>query len=225
MMLVGVFLPSPARFGRVFHWWLLAIFFFAFIAARGHYQHPWYLLPIVPVAAAFAGRTCDFVLSRVVPSAHSKIVIVLGSSAFFAVLSYLSFTYVRPLYHPWGMRSYNAGTELNRIAPRHALAIVADGGDPTCLYYSKRKGWHFLDDFGNVPKNSQQAITALERLRKQGARYLVFPRYTFWWLDYYQDFRRHLDSRYQRVRQTTDYAIFDLAARRGEIENLQPGSR
>jgi 4-amino-4-deoxy-L-arabinose transferase-like glycosyltransferase len=216
MMLVGVFLPSPARFGRVFHWWLLAIFFFAFIAARGHYQHPWYLLPIVPVAAAFAGRICDFVLSRVVPSAHSKIVIVLGSSAFFTVLSYLSFTYVRPLYHPWGMRSYNAGTELNRIAPRHALAIVADGGDPTCLYYSKRKGWHFLDDFGSAPKNSRQAIIELERLRKQGARYLVFPRYTFWWLDYYQEFRRHLDSHYHRVRQTTEYAIFDLAGMQNE---------
>jgi hypothetical protein len=213
-MLVGLFLPSPGRFGRVFHWWFLAILFFAFIAARGHHRHPWYLLPIVPVAAVFTARTCDFVFSRIVPPARSKIVIALASLIFFSFLSYLSFTYVKPLYHPWGMRSFNAGTELNRIAPRHALAIVADGGDPTCLYYSKRKGWHFLNDFGGPPKNSQQAITELENLRKQGGRYLVFPRYTVWWLEHYEDFRSHLDSRYRRVRQTTDYVIFDLADRR-----------
>jgi 4-amino-4-deoxy-L-arabinose transferase-like glycosyltransferase len=209
-MLVGLFLPSPAKFSRVFHWWLFAIVFFAFIAARGHHRHPWYLLPIVPVAAVFAARTCDFVLSRIVTSARS---IALASLFFFSLLSYLSFVYIKPLYHPWGIRSFNAGTELNRIAPRHALAIVADGGDPTCLYYSKRKGWHFLNGFGGPPKNSQQAITELEKLRKQGGRYLVFPRYTVWWLDHYKDFRSHLDSHYRRVGQTTDYVIFDLAER------------
>jgi 4-amino-4-deoxy-L-arabinose transferase-like glycosyltransferase len=214
-MLVGVFLSSPAKFGRVFHWWLLAILFFAFIVARGH-RHPWYLLPMVPVAAAFAGTACDFVLSRITQPAHSGIVIALLSFIFFASLAYLSYTYVRPLYNPWGIPSFNAGKELNRIAPRRALVIVADAGDPTCLYYSKRKGWHFLDDFGSTPANSQQAITALEKLRKRGARYLVFPRYTFWWLDYYKDFRSYLDSRYPRVRQTMDYVIFDLAGARGE---------
>jgi hypothetical protein len=209
-MLVGLFLPSPGKFSRVFHWWLFAIVFFALIAARGHYRHPWYLLPMVPVAAVFAATTCDFVLSRIVTSARS---IALASLFFFSLLSYLSLVYIKPLYHPWGMRSFNAGTELNRIAPRHALAIVADGGDPTCLYYSKRKGWHFLNDFGGPPKNSQQAITELEKLRRQGGRYLVFPRYTVWWLDHYKDFRSHLDSRYRRVRQTADYVIFDLAER------------
>ena len=108
------------------------------------------------------------------------------------------------------MRSFNAGSELNRIAPRHALVIVADGGDPTCLYYSKRKGWHFLDNFGIAPADSQQAIIELEKLRKRGASYLVFTRYTGWWLDYYKDFQKYLDSRYPRVRQTEDYVIFDL---------------
>jgi 4-amino-4-deoxy-L-arabinose transferase-like glycosyltransferase len=221
-MLVGIFLSSPTKFGRVFHCWLLAIFLFAIIAGRGHYRHSWYLLPMVPVAAFFSGRACDFVLSRIAQSAHSKFVIALTCFIFFVSLSYLSLTYLKPLYNPWGLPFFNAGTELNRIAPRHALAIVVDGGDPTCLYYSKRKGWHFLDNFGIVPGNSQQAIIELEKLRKRGARYLVFPRYTVWWLDYYKDFRTYLDSRYRRVRQTTDYVIFDLAAR-NRIENEEEG--
>jgi 4-amino-4-deoxy-L-arabinose transferase-like glycosyltransferase len=210
-MLAGILLPSRARFGRVFHWWLLAIVLLAFVAARGHHRHAWYLLPIVPVAAAFAGRTFDFVLSRIPHSAHSTMIIAPAIFIFFSFLAYLSFIYVRPLYRPWGMQSFNAGTELNRMALPHALAIVVDGGDPTCLYYSKRKGWHFLDSFGGNPSNSEQAISALENLRQQGGRYLVFPRYTTWWLDHYKDFRNHLDSRYRRVRQTTDFVIFDLA--------------
>ena len=109
------------------------------------------------------------------------------------------------------MPSFDAGNELNRIAPRHAFATVADGGDPTCLYYSKRKGWHFLDNFGIAPADSRQAIMELEKLRKRGAGYLVFTRHTVWWLDHYKEFQKYLDSRYRRVRQTEQYVIFDLA--------------
>jgi hypothetical protein len=209
-MLIGIFLPSATKFGRVFHWWLLAIFIFAFSAARGHW-HPWYLLPIVPVAAAFAGLACDLVLSRIARQSVSKIISAFVLFVFFSFASYLSFAYVSPLYEPWGMASFHAGNELNRIVPPHALIIVADGGDPTCLYYSRRKGWHFLEDFGKPPINSHEAITELERLREQGADYLTFVRTTFWWLDYYQHFKEHLDSRYRRIRVTDDYIIFDLA--------------
>src|SRR5437870_3954082 len=52
-MVVGLFLPSPAKYGRVFHWWLLALCFFVFIAGLGN-RHPWYQLPAVPIAAALA---------------------------------------------------------------------------------------------------------------------------------------------------------------------------
>jgi hypothetical protein len=218
-MLVGILLPCNKKSAQVFHWWLFALLLFAFIAAPGHLHNPWYMLPIVPVAATFAGRACDFVFSRAAQAAHSKLVIPLCSLIFFSFLSYLSFTYTRPLYGSWGMRSFRAGLELNQIAPRHALALVADGGDPTCLYYSRRKGWHFLEDFGSVPSNSQQAIAELEQLRKRGANYLVFTRDTVWWLDHYKEFRIHLDSRYPRVSETEDFVIFDLSDERPERTN------
>jgi len=208
-MLIGICLSSVTKFGRLFHWWLLAIFLFAFSAARGHW-HSWYFLPIAPVAAAFAALPCDVVLSRIARESHSKIISALVLLLFFAFTSYLSFAYVSPLYEPWGMPSFHAGNALNRIVPPHALIIVADGGDPTCLYYSKRKGWHFLADFGKPPIDSHEAITELERLRGQGADYLTFVRNTFWWLDYYHQFREHLDSRYRRIKVTEEYIIFDL---------------
>ncbi len=215
-MLVGIFLPPLTKFGRVFHWWLVAILFFALIAAPGHYRHLWYLLPMVPVAAAFGGSTCDFVLTRLSCSTRSRTLPTLICLLFFCSLSYLSLAYVRPYYRASGLRFLHAGMELNHIAPRHALVAVADGGDPTCLYYSRRKGWHFLENFGAAPSNSQQAITELERLRKRGATYLVFTRNTKWWLDQYQGLKSHLDSRYARVSETGEYVIFDLSDRRAE---------
>jgi hypothetical protein len=207
-MVMGVFIRPQTKFGRLFHWWLLAILVFMFLAGQGH-RHPWYLLPVVPVAAAFAGRACDFALSRIAQPARWKTV-VLGLTFFFA-LSYFSFVYLKPLYEPLALAPWRAGNELNRIAPPQALVAVADGGDPTCLYYSKRKGWHFLENFGAAPIDSEQAIAEIERLRERGAAYLVLTRHQpWWWSERYKNFWSYLDSRYPRARDTEDYVIFDL---------------
>jgi len=104
---------------------------------------------------------------------------------------------------------------VRRVTPANALVVFVDDGDPTGIYYSERKGWHFLNQgvWSGNPADSGQAIAALEALRRQGATYLVFTRRTFWWLDYYRDFGRYLDARYGRVRQTPDYIIFELGDR------------
>jgi hypothetical protein len=106
--------------------------------------------------------------------------------------------------------------EVRRIAPGDALVAVADGGDPTAILYSGRKGWHFPYDNGmggGTPADSKQAIAQLERLRAQGADYLVLTRYTRWYLDYYEEFRQHLDSLYSRVADTQDFVIFEITNR------------
>lgn len=208
VMVIGIFLPLQAKFGRLFHWWLLAILLFLFVAGQGH-RHPWYLLPIVPVAAAFGGHACDFILSRIAQRAQLPVTIVFALT-FFSSLSYLSLAYVKPLYEPIRMAAFHAGRELNRFVPPEALIAVADGGDPTCFYYSRRKGWHYLEDFGNAPRNSQEAITAVDRLKRKGASYLIFIRYTFRWLETHDHFPEYLNSQYRRVRDTQDYIIFDL---------------
>lgn len=215
-MLVGIILPSRAKFGRVFHWWLIAIILFIFIAGWGN-RHLWYQLPIVPVAAAFAGFACDFALRRLEKLTNSKLALVSACLIFLTALAYLSYIYVKPLYEPWAIPLLKAGNELNRIAPPDALLVVPGRGDSTVFYYSRRKGWHFVGSvFGGAPRNSQQAISELEKLRKEGTSYLVFTKYTSWWLDYYKDFRKHLDSRYRRVRDTHEYVIFDLTVAKTE---------
>jgi 4-amino-4-deoxy-L-arabinose transferase-like glycosyltransferase len=207
-MLLGICLPARAKFDRLFHWWLLAILVFMIVAGQGH-RHPWYLLPVVPVAAAFAGHACDFALSKIARPALWK-TIALGL-IFFSSLSYFSFVYLKPLYEPIALASWRAGNELNRMASLDTLFAAGDGGDPTCIYYSKRNGWHFLENFGAAPIDSEQAITELERLNEKGAAYLVLTRHQPWcWSEHYRNFWSYLDSRYTRARETEDYVIFDL---------------
>jgi 4-amino-4-deoxy-L-arabinose transferase-like glycosyltransferase len=207
-MLVGICLSPQGKFDRLFHWWLVAIVLFMILAGQGH-RHPWYLLPVVPVGAAFAGRACDFALCRIAPPARWKTV-VLGL-IFFSSLSSFSFVYLKPLYEPVTLASWRAANELNRLAPIDILFAAGDGGDPTCIYYSKRKGWHFLENFGAAPIDSKQAIAELERLRDRGAAYLVLTRHQpWWWSERYDSFWSYLDSRYQRARETEDYVIFEL---------------
>jgi hypothetical protein len=64
--------------------------------------------------------------------------------------------------------------------------------------------------------DSEEAIIEVEKLRKEGASYLIFTQYTRWWLDYYKDFQEHLDSQYQRVRDNDEYIIFDLTLAKTE---------
>jgi Dolichyl-phosphate-mannose-protein mannosyltransferase len=211
LMLAGTVLAWRTR-ARVFVWWLLAVVVFTVAVGEGSTTHPWYQLPLVPIAAALGGLAADrawIALSRRAgPRLASAVVGVCAVAV--ALIAYVQ---VRPWYEPWAEPLRAAGREIGRISPPGALVIVADGGDPTALYYSGRRGWHALH--GRVwgapaDGDEQKAIRQLEALRAEGAGYLAFTRYTAWWLDRYPLLRRHLETRYRRVRDTTDYVIFDL---------------
>jgi 4-amino-4-deoxy-L-arabinose transferase-like glycosyltransferase len=210
-MLAGLFLPARAKYGRVFHWWLVAIMLFVIIAGHGN-RHPWYQLPMVPVAAALAGRALDCALRKLRTLTGSRIAEWSAGVALFGALAAASFLYVKPLYDPWALPLLNAGHEIDRIASPDALVIYVLDGDSSGIYYGKRKGWHAFDNnqWGN-PLDDREAIMGLEKLRGQGASYLLFTEYTAWWLDYYKDFRSYLDSHYRRTADTRDYVIFDLS--------------
>jgi hypothetical protein len=87
--------------------------------------------------------------------------------------------------------------------PPDATVLVVSKGDGDLLKFEGRTGWHFPRDkdgaYDGNPADSKDAITRLEALRVKGAQYLLFPEPAFWWLDHYQEFKRHLDGRYTRV--------------------------
>src|SRR5688572_19076556 len=94
-------------------------------------------------------------------------------------------------------------TMVEAALPPGAVALVVSRGDGRLLAFNGRTGWHFLRSekglyAGHHPADSAAAIEALELLRADGARYLVFPQVALWWLDHYAGLREHLD-RHARV--------------------------
>ena len=210
MAVIGLFVAPRDKANRLFHWWLAAMVVFIVVAGYGN-RHPWYQLPLVPIAAAFAGAACAFFGSKI----PSRIAVMTLSIILASSFLILAFVYVRPLYEPSAAQLRDAGLELNKITAPGALIVAADAGDPTMFYYAQRKGWHFLESdaiYNGNPSDSQQAIADLERLRRCGATHLVFTSNTFWWLDSYPEFADHVAKVATLVEATPEFRIYKLVS-------------
>ena len=210
MALIGFFVAPRGRYGRLFDSWLAAMVLFVVALGYGN-RHPWYQLPLVPVAAVFAGAACAFFASKIA-SRPAAIILSLLLTSSFAILSYVN---SRPLYESSAAQLRDAGLELNKITPSDALIVAADMGDPTIFYYSQRKGWHFLEEDGiyqGTPSDSQDAIVDLEKLRRRGATHVVFTTNTFWWLDYYSEFAQHIAQSATVMAASPEFKVYKFDA-------------
>jgi len=207
---LGLFVAPGGEYRRVFHWWLAAMILFIIVVGYGN-RHQWYQLPLVPIAAAFAGAACAFVGSKI----PSRVAIVTFSILLASSFSVLACLYVQPLYRSSSAELRNVGLELRKLTAPDALIIAADNGDPTIFYYAERRGWHFLEKDGiyqGDPSDNRQLIVDFEELRGRGATHLVFTTNTFWWLEYYSEFARHLVENATLLRATPQFKIYCLTA-------------
>jgi hypothetical protein len=208
LALLGALAVPRARYSRLFHWWLGAMLLFVVLVGYGN-RHQWYQLPLVPIAAVFAGCACAWIAARAgIPRTLLGLGSVLLAGSFAVSSSYC----VQPLYRPAAASLRNLGLELNDATTANALVIAATDGDPTVFYYAHRKGWHFLGDgvYDGNPRDSAQIIANLEKLRSRGATHLVFYAGTQWWLDYYAEFAGHLATTATLVEQTREFTIYKL---------------
>jgi 4-amino-4-deoxy-L-arabinose transferase-like glycosyltransferase len=206
---IGLFVARRGKHAYFFHWWLAAMILFIIIVGYGN-RHPWYQLPLVPIAAAFAGAACALAESKISASRVAVITLSILVASSFSVLAY---GYVRPLYRPSVAELRAVGLELRKITSPDALIIAADDGDPTVFYYAGRQGWHFLEKdaiYNGNPSDNQQLIVDLERLRGVGATHLVFTINTVWWLDYYPEFAQHLGQTATPLEVTSQFRIYKL---------------
>jgi hypothetical protein len=104
----------------------------------------------------------------------------------------------------------------NAHIPRNATVLVVTRGDDELLRIGPRRALHFpQDEFGRYPgyhpEDSKAAIELLESMRVRGGEYLLLPSTSFWWLDYYEGFREHLQRRYPPAVESDDCMIFELS--------------
>ncbi|HXV06353.1 MAG TPA: glycosyltransferase family 2 protein [Solirubrobacterales bacterium] len=105
---------------------------------------------------------------------------------------------------------------VEEAVPAGTGVLVVSRGDRELVDLAGREAGHFPQGdeggyLGHHPADSEEAIDRLEALRAGGAGYLVLPSASYWWLDHYDGFARHLRERYA----ATDLGvctIFDLGA-------------
>jgi hypothetical protein len=104
--------------------------------------------------------------------------------------------------------------------PGGATVLVISKGDEELVRLNGHRGWHFprneQGQYPNIyPADSTEAIAQLESARAKGAGFLVIPKPAFWWLEYYADFKNHLERNcVLAVREEETCLIFDLAGSR-----------
>lgn len=111
---------------------------------------------------------------------------------------------------------------VETATPPGAPVGVVTRGDPRLLDIPGREAWHFpLDESGVYagyhPADAAEALAAVERTKRRGIEYLVFPRTAWWWLEHYEGLRDELERRYSRISADDDlscviYAIADPSA-------------
>ena len=180
---------------------------FIFVAGWGN-RHQWYQLPLVPIAAAFAGASCAWLETNL--RAPRSEVFVVGIAIVFVGFALVL---ARVFYRASAADLRDLGLELKRRTPSGSLIVAANYGDPAVFYYAERKGWHFLETDGiynGHPSGDADAIADLEQLRRHGATHITFYSGTFWWLDYYKEFAHHLDQTATLMEATPQFRIYKL---------------
>jgi 2-polyprenyl-3-methyl-5-hydroxy-6-metoxy-1,4-benzoquinol methylase len=115
----------------------------------------------------------------------------------------------------WAERAGRAAHELAAIIAANDPFILVDEDRIRSALPSGHRAMPFPERNGQYwgpPPDAVAAIEEVERLRRQGARFLVVAWPAFWWLDFYGGLERHLRSRYRRIVETEQFVIYTLQA-------------
>jgi hypothetical protein len=112
----------------------------------------------------------------------------------------------------WWQIHVAAGELAALVAPGESFILVdQDEWDKEIVPHGRPIP--FLERGGKYwgpPADDETAIRELERLRRGGARYMVFGWPHLWWLEHYAGAHRHLRSRYPCVLENERLVVFDL---------------
>jgi hypothetical protein len=119
---------------------------------------------------------------------------------------------------PWLYTMQATLKEVEGLVPPGATFILVDeerwGGGQAL---AGRRTLPFLERDGRywgLPADSSSAIAELERLRDEGAQYIVFMWPSFWWLGHYHEFHSFLRQNYRILADNERILVFSLAPSR-----------
>lgn len=228
LLAIGIARPLNRPAEYLFHVWLAAVLMYFLVAAHGvnlgHYQ---YALPIVPPAAALAGRGL-VVLFRMLEFGRPIQIPSSGRTIGFVVFALLAANAVAANYvleargmdfRKLSLQKMRTGKALAALTAPNDLVVVVDADmddrtpqtsmtPPEAFYFSGRRGWY----------RSMAWLTpeAIEDLRQQGARYLaVSANHARWFRTHYAALYDSCSRRYRTLMDGDDGIVYDLATAAG----------
>jgi hypothetical protein len=107
--------------------------------------------------------------------------------------------------------------------PRSAAVAIVSKGDEDLLRVHAGPARHFPCDenfryAGFHPENTAKVISSIDALIAQGGQFLLFPRTSFWWLEYYAGLDDHLQERYRLTYSDDLCRIFELSHEEARCE-------
>jgi hypothetical protein len=119
----------------------------------------------------------------------------------------------------WSRQVRQARKTLTSTIPQGEFFILVD---EATLEPEAFAGWRtvpFLERDGQYwgpPPDDRTAIQELERLRRSGAKFIVFAWPTFWWFDHYTDFYHYITANYACSMENDRLVVFDVGVTSGQ---------
>ncbi len=113
----------------------------------------------------------------------------------------------------WVHRVFHTIKEIVTLVPANEAFILVDENQLALDAIASRRAIPFLErdgQFWGRPPDDETAIQELERLRHNGANFIVFVWPAFWWLNYYVELNSYLRSKYKCVLENDRIVVFDL---------------
>lgn len=105
------------------------------------------------------------------------------------------------------------GGDVRSAVPEGATLLLVDDDSTETEIFGPRRTRPFLEKDGmswGPPPDDEVAVAELERMRGEGASYLVITDNCRWWLQHYHGFADHLHRHYRAVLDNDRYLIFEL---------------
>jgi glycosyltransferase involved in cell wall biosynthesis len=114
---------------------------------------------------------------------------------------------------PWWQSLRAASEEITSVVPPGESFVLIDDCQWGMDRLDGRRAIPFLErqgEYAGRPSGDAEAIGELERLRGDGARFVVVGWPAFWWLDSYPGFARHLDTHFRPAAASDRLKAFDM---------------
>ena len=113
----------------------------------------------------------------------------------------------------WSERLKVVKEEIAALVPTGGKLILVDQGDWGGEVFENHQVIPFLERewvYGEPPSDEDTAIREFKRLRRSGAKFIVFGWPAFWWLDYYSGLKDYLHSEFNCMLKNSRLIVFDL---------------